>query len=323
MKKISFILSISIQIFLLFLGGCVAQETRETQEVVLPVGYIPNVQFAPFYVAIEKGFYREEGIELSLNYGYEIDGVSLVGAEQYQFAVASGEQVLLAQDKGLPVVYVMNWYKQFPVGISALESSGITEIDDLASKKIGVPALQGASYIALRAILDAEGLSESDVTIEVIGFTQAEMLSTGKVDAAVVYLANEPVVLESQGYQVRNFPVYDSIEIVGNGLITNALTIEDNPELVRAMVSATLRGIQYAANNPNETYEICKKYVENLDQDADATQYAVLQESMNFWTKDGMSDEAAWLNTDQVLRMMGLISKEIHLADMYTNDYLP
>lgn len=323
MKRYSWILSVVFLLFALLLSGCTTELEKSNQKIVLPVGYIPNVQFAPFYVGIDKGFYAEEGIDLSLSYGYEIDGVSLVGAGQYQFGVASGEQVILAQDKELPVIYIMNWYKHFPVGISVLESSGLKSVGDLLNKKIGVPALQGASYIALRAIMDAEGLSESNVSIEVIGFTQAEMLSTGKVDAVVVYLANEPVVLKSQGYQVKSFPVSESIEIVGNGLITNTTTIEEDPELVRAMVRATLRSIVYAADHPEETYEICKKFVENLDQDITSTQFAVLQESVKFWSTTGTSDEDAWKNTESVLRIMGLVSEETASDEYFTNDYLP
>lgn len=90
-----------------------AQPTTVTS-IRLPMGYIADPQYAPFYVAIDKGYFADAGFAIEFDYGFETDGAALVGAGQLPFAVISGEQALLARSKGVPLVYAMQWYQKFP-----------------------------------------------------------------------------------------------------------------------------------------------------------------------------------------------------------------
>lgn len=290
----------------------------------LPVGYIPNIQFAPLYVALKKGYYKNAGIDLALDYSYETDGVSLVGANELQFAVVSGEQVLLARAQGLPVVYVMAWYQDYPVAVVAKTSQGIREPKDLAGKKIGLPGLFGASYIGLRALLNVAGLKESQVTLDSIGFNQVEALAADQEQAVVVYVANEPVQLRAKGYQIDEIRVSDYMRLASNGLITNETTLQQNPDLVRRMVQATLQGIADTIANPAEAYRISQDYVEGLAQADENIQKQVLATSIDSWKTEtpGKSDPAAWENMQKVLLDMGLLTKPLDLSKAYTNEFV-
>lgn len=318
-------------VILVCLWGCVPQPgtsitpTPKMIDVSLPVGYIPNVQFAPLYVAIEKGYFAEEGINLILDYSFETDAVALLGANELQFAIASGEQVLLARTRNLPVVYVAAWYQKYPVAVASKSGRGLLKPKDLRGKIIGVPVLSGASYIGLRTILDAGGLSEKDVTLGVIGFSQVEMLATDRVDAVVVYVANEPVVLESQGYPTDLIRVDDYLTLVSNGLVTNEKTLTEQPELVKSMIRALLHGMSDVITDPDEAYQISTNYVETLAQADKTVQKQVLARSIGLWqgVSLGLSDPAAWNNMLLILVKMGMVPSDLDVTRAFTNDFLP
>jgi NitT/TauT family transport system substrate-binding protein len=317
--------------FLMLLGlaaGCApsAQPTEEPLETIrLPMGYIPNVQYAPLYMAVERGYFSDVGLAMDFDYSFETDGVALVGANELPFTLASGEQVLLARAQGLPVVYVLSWWNDFPVAVAAPADSGIDSPAALRGKRVGIPILGGASYIGYRALLSANSLPEDVAALEVIGFTQVEALLARRVDAAVVYANNEPIQLEAQGMPVHLLRVADAVNLASNGIVSNEATLRDRPDLVRRMAEATLRGIEAALADPEAAYEICKGFVDGLDQADEQVQRAVLAASMEFWKSDepGRSDPVAWENMQTVLLEMGLLSTPLALDQTFTNEFLP
>ncbi|MFM8319988.1 MAG: ABC transporter substrate-binding protein [Chloroflexota bacterium] len=323
--KIKSIASLGLVLALLLTACASPAATPQAETLIrLPMGYVPNVQYAPFYAAVERGYFESAGLEIEFDYSQETDGVALVGANQLQFAVVSAEQVLLARAQGLPVVYVLAWWQDYPVAVASMKDRGIQAPADLAGKKIGLPGLYGANYIGLRALLAAGGLQEADVSLDSIGYTQVEALVSGRVDAVSVYANNEPLQLQRQGYELNVMRVADYTHLISNGLITNEKTIAENPELVRRMVQAVMQGIAYAVGNPDDTFLICEKHVEGLKTADQVVQREVLNSSIEFWKgkNSGLSDAAAWENMQTVLLDMGLLKQPLDLARAYTNDFV-
>ena len=318
--------SLFVFCFVLLLTACGGKPpAKPLTHVRLPLGYIPDIQFAPLYVTLEKGYFAAEGLDVELAYMDENQAAALVGANNLQFAVVSGEQVLLARAQGLPIVYVAAWYQQYPVSVVAKSDQDIHTPSDLRGKTIGLPGLYGANYIGLRALLHAGGLSESDVKLDSINYTQVDALATGRDQAVSVYTNNEPVQLRAQGYGLTELRVADYVQLASNGLITNEKTIAENPDLVRRMVKAFLHGLADTIADPAAAYETSKAYVENLAQLDPVLQKQKLATSIELWKADrlGYSEPKSWESMQAVLLDMGLLTQPLDLSKAFTNDLLP
>ncbi|OQY96522.1 MAG: hypothetical protein B6D41_05045 [Chloroflexi bacterium UTCFX4] len=298
---------------------------RTITPVTLVMGYIPNVQYAPFFVAEDKGYFADEGIQINYNWGFEFDGVKLVGANQAEFAVVTGDQIIQARAQNVPIVYIGNWYNAFPIAVVSLAEKNIKTPQDLVGKKVGLPGLFGASYTAWRALLYSSGLNEQTMTVENIGFTQAQALSQGTVDAAVVYVNNEPVQLQLAGKKINAINTWEYAKLVGNGIATNEATLKNRPELARGFVRALTRGVQATLDNPDEALQIAIKHVPEAGGENLATSQAVLLASIPLWknTRLGETRLADWQAMEQFMRDADFIATPVDVNKAFTNDLVP
>lgn len=307
----------------LLLAACGTDEAAdgELMTIRLPMGFVADPQYAPFYVATERGYFAEAGFAVEFDYSFETDGVALVGANELPLAIASGEQVLLARAQGVPVVYVMEWFQKFPIAIVSKAEANIVTPQDLNGRSLGLPGFFGASYVGYLGLLAASDMQPEDVNASDIGFNQIESLLTGQSEAVVGYANNEPVQLAGRGEAVNVIQVADYIDMVANGIITNETTIAENPELVERFVGAVLRGLADTLADPDAAFEISKSYVEGLEDG----RKPVLEASLPLWQADtlGLSDLASWQNTQDVLLDAGLMDNPLaDLTAVFSNDFV-
>jgi NitT/TauT family transport system substrate-binding protein len=311
-------------VVLLFVIGCTGRAAQsELTEINLPMGYVANVQFTPFYIAQEREYFQKAGFDVSFDYRWETDGIQLVAAGEIPFSIASGDQVIQARSQGLPVVAVAAWYQRFPVAIITLEDTPLHSPEDLRGLSIGTPETFGASYIGLRALLKAGGLTEADIDLQAIGYTQLAALTAGTVDAVVVYANNEPVVLAQQGIPFNSLYVADYAHIVSAVIVSNDTMVKEQPETVRAFVDAFLKGLQDVLDDPDAAFEISKKYIEGLEENAPA-QRAVLDTSIEYWRapKLGRFDVDSWQQAQTVMAEIGLIEQTMPVESLFTNEFV-
>ncbi len=321
-KLLSFILFFSV-LLLVACGGFSepAGEPAELLELRLPMGYIPDPQYAPIYVAVDKGYFAAEGLDIEFDYSFETDGMALVGANELPFAIVGGDQVILARAQELPVVYILEWFQRYPIAIVSKAAASIEEPDDLIGRTVGLPGFFGASYVGYVGLLSANGLAQEDVDAVDVGFTQVETLLSDQADAVVVFANNEPIQLANMGEDVNVIQVADYVDLVFNGIVTNEETIANNPELVERFTRAMLRGLADTLADPDQAFEISKKYVEDLDD----SRREVLEASLDLWRAEtlGYTEAATWERTEELLLEMGLLDEPVvDLEDAYTNEFI-
>ncbi|MEI6043446.1 MAG: ABC transporter substrate-binding protein [Chloroflexota bacterium] len=303
--------------------------TTGKQAVTLALSYIPDVQFAPYYVAQDKGYFAAEGLDVTFQYGTINDLMALVGQGKIPFALAGGDEVLQARAGGIPVTYIATQYQKYPVALASPKSKGITKLADLKGKTIGIPGQYGSSYVGLKAILAAAKLTEEDIKEQVIGFNQREALTQGKVDAAMVFSMNEPVQLQKAGVALDIIEVSSVSNLASVGLITGESLIKSNPELVQKITRAVTRGLKDTIANPDAAFDSTVKVAPDAKGADPELQRAVLKETVKFMVAEnvkgqpiGYSDPKVWETSQQFLLDNKLIQSKVDSTIAFSNKFV-
>ncbi|MBC8162330.1 MAG: ABC transporter substrate-binding protein [Roseiflexaceae bacterium] len=301
-------------------------------KLTLAMSYVPNVQFAHFYTAVAKGYYAAEGLEITFDYKFETESVQRVAQGSAQFGLASGDSVLLARAQGLPLVTVATNSQRFPIVFFSKAAQNITTPEDLKGKSIGIPGRFGASYIGLQALLYATKIQESELNIQEVGFAQVAALSEDKVQVASGYGNNEPIRLAAAGVPVNSIRVSDFYPLVSDGIVTAEKLIAEQPELARAFVRATLRGMQDVIADPAAAFTTTLEFVPELktaDAATQAVEQQVLRATVDYWQSNltnanglGFTDAASWQATHVFLRDSGLLTSDVDVSKAFTNEFL-
>lgn len=333
-RRLSAAASLLCATFLLVgtLAGCGQATTSNGAGAKTPltVGltYVPNIQFAPFYVADKLGYYSAAGLNVTLrHHNVGEDEFAAIAAGRENIIFAGGDEVLQARAKGLPLVYVDNIYTQYPVALIVPANSSIHSVADLRGHTIGVPGAYGATYIGLLGLLNSAGLKPTDVKIQSIGYTQATALITHKVDAVMGYLNNEPIEFQKANFAVRTFPASAAQPLISDGLAATESELKAQPAAIRAFIAATTKGLDYTIAHPQQAVTISANYVPGLsDPTAAATALQVLNATIPLMqpntTKPGYNDPASWQSMATFLAQVGQLGGQVDVTKAYSNAYL-
>lgn len=316
-KKLSILLSLVV--FSLNLHAGIGSDTI-LQKVRLQLKWKHQFQFAGYYAAIEKGYYKEAGLEVTLMEAVDnknpVDEVFNGGAD---FGVATSN-IVYFRANGKPVVVIAPIFQHSPFVILASKKSGINHVHDLAGKKL----MSDPQAVDILSYIQEEGISEDKLEIMPHSYSIKQLINN-EADAATAYMTDAPFVLQQAGFEYTIIsPLSGGVDFYGDVLFTNEDMVKNSPELVEKFLQASLKGWKYAMNNPDEIIEIIyTKYSqshsrEHLKYEAGEMQNYIMQNVVEI----GYSNRGRWDNIISAYIKLGLIKKDFNSKGLLYSDYI-
>jgi NitT/TauT family transport system substrate-binding protein len=239
------------------LAGVAVRPARAADAVTLRLNWILSGIFSLFYDGRDKGFFRDEGIDLTIGEGQGSGRtVQSVAAGGDMFGLADGGSIILGASKGAGVRAVMGIMNTSPYVISMRAETGVKTVKDLVGKTIAVTPGE-AGLPLLQAIWAANGIDPASVTLlNVDGAAKLVAVLSKRTDGLLAGLDSQVVILNHKGLKQIVLRYADlGVNTQGVSLFTTTGLIQKNPDLVRRMVRATIRSMTDAQQNPNDVID--------------------------------------------------------------------
>ncbi|MCD6580516.1 MAG: ABC transporter substrate-binding protein [Desulfuromusa sp.] len=286
------------------------------EKLVLQLPWHHQFQFAGYYMAKEKGYYQDAGLEVEIrDITQGESSVEEVLSGRADLGV-SGSGLLVERSLGKPIVAVAAIFQQSPTVLLSLEQSDIRKPVDLIGKKVMLSP--GFNSLSLIALLHQEGVLDKVERIET-NFDYHSLLN-GQTDVFNAYRTNEPHLLETQGYQTNIINPEDyGINFYGDILFTSEGFLQNNHKLVEKFRTASLKGWDYALKHPDETIAVIQskyhstKTVQQLQVEAVAVEKVIQSDQVEI----GTLDRARWAQIGYHLKVIGQVSPSFKWSDSF------
>ncbi|MFW6075644.1 MAG: ABC transporter substrate-binding protein, partial [Chloroflexota bacterium] len=239
------------------LAACMDDD--EPTNVSIALDWFPWAQHTGLYLAEDRGYYEDEGLDVDLHVpANPEDGLRLVASGEEDFAISYQADVLLARDEDLPVQSVAALVQHPFNSVMSLESSNIERPSDLEGAQIGYAGLPSDEAL-IQSVLEADGLTLDDVELVNVGFNLAQSLVGEQVDAVIgAYWVYETFQIEQEAdvevsvMELTDWGVPDYYELV---LVASDETVEDEGEMIEDLLRAIRQGYSDAEEDPEAAIE--------------------------------------------------------------------
>ena len=324
--QFKFLSMILIIVSILFVISC--ETTKEDTKVKLALDWYPNANHTGLYIALAKGYFKDENIDLEIYTPSDPSTVlQTVGAGQDDFGISYQPDLILAKSKNIPVKSVLA-FVQHPLNIiMTLKESNIIRPSDLKGKKIAYPGIPLNENL-LDTLLKADGLKgKEEVELINTGYDLVPPLIGKTVDACLgCYLSHETIMAENEGFPVNimrmeQWGVPDYYELV---LVASDEMVTDNKDLIERMIRAISKGYNDAVSDPKAGIDnLIKSTNGEIDQ---AIEYPGAELLAPLWVdntgKFGSQTEEKWSVFSQWLFETGQITTVPETNSLFTNEFV-
>lgn len=302
-------------------GGSGPSSKDQSDSLVIGLTYVPDIQFAPVYVADHFGWFTEQGLEITIRHHGAQE--SLFGALQSgdeHIVYAGGDEMLQARSQGVGIRNFATTYQTYPSSLIVAADSPVNTVADLAGHTIGLPGEYGENWFFLLAALESAGLSRAQVNITSIGYTQFSALTEGHVDAVVGFANSDLVRLRTSGFAAKVLEV-DDLPLVALGFGAADEIVTGRADQLNKFMTAVRKAVTYCTENPDDTVELCTKYVETLSSDEQKTYALAVLQATNalYGTEFGIQNPQTWAAMGEFMAAHGLLGNQVVVTEAFTD----
>lgn len=302
-----------------------SSEDAELTPVTFMAGFKPqaNLPFVAAYVAEEKGYFQEQGLDVDIQHSTG-EHLTLLLAESVDFTTVDANTVLQRRaDPGLPIVAFALFGQRGQQAFVALSESGINTPKDWEDRTFGYKVSVPPDYLA---ILEAEDVDRSRIQEVRVGF-DPRVLTQKQVDVLAAFKSNEPNIIRGLGFDVTLFDAADyGVPTLGLTYITRQDLINDDPDTVERFLRATMKGLEFASSNTEETLDIVLKYAENEDREHMrfmlGAEFADAVSSLTETNGLGWMTSEQWQAFQDSLLKYGALSAQQDVESAFTDRFL-
>jgi NitT/TauT family transport system substrate-binding protein len=271
---------------LLLLGGGAGDlrpaRAQKLTDITFSLDFIVLGRHAPFYVAIEKGFYKEEGLNVSIIPAKgTAAAIQNVESKVAQLGFIDVPSLVIGRAGGSTVKVVSVIYQKAPFTIFSLDpGANVTSLKDMEGLTIGSHSGSFLSNI-MRAMMRKNGLDPSKLdVINIEPSARVAMLAARKVPSVDFYIISKPGIERAvEGAKVRALLLSDfGLDLYSNGIGATEEFLKENPDTVKKFVRATLRGYQYSFKHPAEAATLQRKTAKALQEDITVEELKIVEE---------------------------------------------